>query len=110
VAVDSYDRFFDVCSAGPDFHAGHVTKVDGWRVWEKEPAASVHTVHFRPGQESDGGFEFAELLRDALKKADLPLYAPRPPAYRSEAEAAANDPAAYQEHIDALTESEWPGK
>lgn len=110
VTVDGCDRFFDVCSVGPDFHSGQVTKIRGWRVSEKVRGASVSTICFRPGQESDGGFEFVELLRKALETADLPLYTPRPSAYRSEAEAAASDPAIYEEHIDALAESEWPGK
>jgi len=33
VAVETATTgFFDVCSAGPDFHAGHLAKVEGWRV------------------------------------------------------------------------------
>jgi hypothetical protein len=110
VAADGRDRLFDVTSAGPDFHPGHVTKVEAWHAWEKTRGASAYNICFRPGQESDGGFEFVELLREALLRADLPLYAPPPSPFRGEAEAAASDPVAYQEHIDAAVEAEWPGK
>jgi hypothetical protein len=65
-------------------------------------------VCYRPGAE--GGWPYTAVLRAALRQADLPLFTTGPWRWRSTGAFAANDPAAYASHMDALADAEEPGK
>jgi hypothetical protein len=104
------DRFFDVVSDGPIYRDDAPIIINGWRVWERRRGAPVMRICYRPGAEVDAGWPHTALLRAALEKADLPLFAPPPSPWRSTGDFAANDPAAYERHMEVLTDIEWPGK
>jgi len=110
VTADGVDRFFDVVSDGPGYRADRPVIVNGWQVWERVRGAAVVTIRYRPGEESDGGWPHAALLRQALERADLPPFAPAPSRWRSTGDFAANDPPGFEEHMTAQADADGIGK
>lgn len=110
VTVAGRDQFFDVVSAGPEYRPERTLVITGWRVWERVRGASICTVCFRPGEESDGGWPHAGLLRAALEGAGLPLFAPALSRWRSSGDFAANDPPGFKDAMARLADADQPGK
>jgi hypothetical protein len=110
VTAEGVDRFFDVVSDGPGCRADRPIIVNGWQVGERVRGAAVRTIRYRPGEESDGGWPHAALLRQALEGTDLPPFAPAPSRWRSTGDFAANDPAGFEEHMAAQADADGTGK
>jgi len=110
VTAEGVDRFLDVVRDGPaTVPTGRSLSTAG-QVWERVRGAAVVTICYRPGEESDGGWPHAPLLRQALARADLPPVAPAPSRWRSNGDFAANDPAGFEEHMTVQADAEGTGK
>lgn len=105
VTVAGEDRFFDViCLTSTG------SGVLGWHVRARPPGTDRALLCFRPGEESSGGWPYADLLRRALEEAGLPLWSAAPPCWRSTGDFAANDPWGYAEAMARLAAADEPGK
>lgn len=108
ITAAGQDRFFDVIalrSAG-----GSGNRVLGWHVRERPPGTDSAALCFQPGEESSGGWPYADMLRRALEEAGLPLCSSARPRWRSTGDFAANDPCGYAEAMARLADADEPGK